>query len=1337
MSAPLVRELNPTGAGPLRSDHCEEDPSPSQLHELFEAQADTRPSQLAVVCGPQRLTYEDLERAANRLAHRLVSHGIGPGQLVGILFRPSEKPILAMLGVLKAGAAYLPLDPSHPADRIEGILSEAKVELLLTEVALEERARALFSGPCVAVETVDGGDDSRIHPADVRLEPEDLCYVLYTSGSTGRPKGVMAEHRNAVGFVAAFRDVCRLTPADRVYQGFALGFDGSVEEIWMALSSGATLVVPGEEVERFGDEVARFLERERITCLSTVPTMLSTVQQELPALRLLIVSGEPCPPELVSRCAKPGRRMLNVYGPTETTVNATAAECRPGEAVTIGRPLAGYRAFVLDEDLQPVAQGDPGELYIGGVGVARGYLGQPVLTSRHFVDASSSLGEPGAKLYRTGDRVRATSEGDLLYLGRLDSQVKIRGYRIELGEIEAVLLENPEIRTAVATVVQRGELPEIAAFVVLRDPSGNLDRGAARDLLRSRLPAPMIPSFLDVVEEIPTLSSGKADRNRLPEPEAPLARVGDQMVAPQNELERCLAATWARLFELPSVSVEDDFFLDLGGYSLLAAQMVSTLRREHGLDVAIRDVYQHATVRKLARHLSAAGPAPRANDRARGRPTSREVLESLPRSTRWACTALQVVSLYCLYGLVSAPLLAATWVLFGLLGGQLALGPAAAASLALLIAFYPALLLVSVALKWLIIGRYRTGRYPVRGLYFYRWWLATRVHAMSGIGLLSGTPLMSLYYRLMGARVGKGCIIDTPHCGAFDLVSIGDLSSIGAETQVLGHRIEDGMLLLGRIEVGNDCFVGIHSALGLDTRMGDGAKLDDMSLLADGEVIEPGGSRRGSPARSASVSLPELPVRRSVARRPVLFGLLHLLAAEGLLALLLVGAAPGLAVFAAALTLGGAAWALASLPVVGPVTTVSLALVAVAAKALLLRRTRPGVYPVESFYHLRKWTADALLRISRAVLHPLYTTIYLPSWLRLLGARIGPRAEISTVSQITPDLVTIEEESFFADGSIIGGRHVFGGYAHYAASRIGKRSFVGNSAILPPGAELGGGCLLGVLSAPPVDQPRTPDGSEWLGSPAFRLPHRKKVEGFDATVTYRPTPVLYAKRLLIDALRILIPSWIGTAGLALFFWSLLAVVRHLGPGHALLLAPLLSISVATGAALCVVGIKRLLMGRFVPVIKPLWSVYVWLNEVVNGAYETIAAPALAPMLGTPLFNAYLRLLGCKVGSHCHIGTTRFSEFDLVEIGDHAAINEGVVIQNHLFEDRIMKSSYLRIGDECSVGNMSVALYDSEMQQGSVLGPLSLLMKGETLPPATSWSGIPNVLLPCRRERSGP
>jgi non-ribosomal peptide synthetase-like protein len=326
---------------------------------------------------------------------------------------------------------------------------------------------------------------------------------------------------------------------------------------------------------------------------------------------------------------------------------------------------------------------------------------------------------------------------------------------------------------------------------------------------------------------------------------------------------------------------------------------------------------------------------------------------------------------------------------------------------------------------------------------------------------------------------------------------------------------------------------------------------------------------------------------------------------------------------------------------------------------------------------------------------------------------------------MTPDLMTIEDESFLADGSMVGGRRLFRGHLHLEPNRVGRRSFVGNNALLPVGADLGENCLLGVLSVPPGGVGfQTPDNTEWLGSPPFQLPYRFKVGGFDITETYQPTFKLCVLRGLIDAMRILIPIIIGLVSLAAYVAYLAVAVYYLPVWAAFLTMPIVAMGIALGAALSVVVIKKLLMGTFEPVIKPLWSVYVWLNEALNGVYESVGAPIMAPLMGTPFFSWYLRLMGCKIGKHCFLETTLFAEFDLVEIGDYAALNAGVVVQNHLFEDRIMKSSYLKIGDECSVGSMSVVLYDSEMKRGSSIGPLSLLMKSEVLPENTRWIGIP-------------
>jgi non-ribosomal peptide synthetase-like protein len=343
-----------------------------------------------------------------------------------------------------------------------------------------------------------------------------------------------------------------------------------------------------------------------------------------------------------------------------------------------------------------------------------------------------------------------------------------------------------------------------------------------------------------------------------------------------------------------------------------------------------------------------------------------------------------------------------------------------------------------------------------------------------------------------------------------------------------------------------------------------------------------------------------------------------------------------------------------------------------------------------------------------------------------MGAKIAPRAEISSVWSFAPELVDVGPESFFADGSIIGGKRVHRGLFEVGVNRIGRRSFVGNSAILPVGVSLGDGCLLGVQSIPPPKDKRTPDGTEWLGSPAFQLTHRVKVEGFDPTVMFAPTFRLLALRGLIDGLRVVIPYYLLLYVATMFSAYLYEVHRFAGAGLMFALAPVVEFAFGLCAVLAVVVLKEFVMGTFKPEIKPLWSVYVWLNEMVNGAYESVVVPIITPLLGTPFVATFLRLMGCRIGRNAYLATTLFSEFDLVEVGDYAALNQGVVVQNHLFEDRVFKSSSLRIGDEASVGNMSVVLYDSEIESGATVGPLSLLMKGERLPGGTRWHGIPTM-----------
>jgi len=1310
---------------------------PQLLHQLFEVQADRRPLECALVYRDRQWSYQEIEDETNRLARHLRALGARPGRLVGIYLDRSERTMIAILAVLKAGAAYVPVDPVNPADRIRHILTEAEVSWLITENALAGTARSLdpalhliIMDQPATIETVSREPSERLAPAETRATPADLCYVMFTSGTTGRPKGIMTEHRHILAFTRAFQDICRIDVTDRVYQGFSLGFDGSVEEYVLAFAGGAPLVVGPSALARHGDETADYLTAHGVTYFSTVPTFLRLVTQEIPSVRLLVVSGEPCSGELVRRWARPGRRLLNVYGPTEATVNTTSWECRPDTAVLIGRPLSGYRTYVLDENRQPVSSG-PGELYIGGEGVARGYLKQPELTAAAFVpDLFSS--DPAARMYRTGDLVEVTDAGDLKFLGRIDSQVKVRGFRIELAEVEAALCECSGVSDAVATTITEDGQTCLAAFVVAR----SIDRGEVRDRLRRRLPAHMIPSFLDTIDKVPRLASGKVDRRNLPPPRARLVDAQRRIVDPSSEWESQLVAMWEELFRTTPVSVEDDFFVDLGGDSLLAAEFVTVLHRRYAVTISLRDVYAHPSIAKLAAVAGEAPvsvtktPAPGGEAEATGdglaastHASSREVWTRTPRLERLASVVLQAVSALALYGLAAVVPLLASLIVLSVAEARRSVGVGAALLVGLLALSYPAWLAVTIALKWLIIGRYREGRWSAYGLYAARFWIARRFQAMSGAGLMAGTPAMSTYYRLMGATVGRWCILDTPFCAAFDLVTIGDESCIGAETQLLAYEIKDGMLRVAPITIGRDCFVGTHCALGLRSRMGHGARLGDLSFLPEDRAIPAGESWRGSPATPGPVAVPD--VQRPPEMRLDSDGI-----GLGYVALAVVVDL----VFAAALVpavavlwlvrADGWTWMVVALVAAVPLWVVSCCGVVAVAKRLVLRQIEPGVYSVEQWLFVRKWFVDALVGLGRTYLRPLYTTIYLPVWLRLLGARIGRLAEISTISQGAPDLFDLGDQSFFADGSMIGGRRFHRGHVEVARSRIGRRSFVGNSAVLSVGSGLGDECLLGVVSTPPEGHLTAPDRTEWLGSPAFLLPHRRRVQGFDESVTFEPTRRLYAHRLFVDAMRILVPGvLVVPAATAVYLFAVVAHAR-LSAGAALALLPVVAAAIGIGVVLAVAALKAIVMGRFEPVVKPLWCSYVWWNEVVNGAWETVAAPALTPLVGSPLFNVFLRTMGCRIGRCASVHTTLFSEFDLVAVGGWTALNEGVVVQNHLFEDRIMKSSRVTIGEGCSVGTMAVILYDSELRPGSALDPLSLVMKGSVVPAGERWVGIP-------------
>ena len=575
------------------------------LHQLFETQAARRPEAVAVVCNGHCLTYRQLNQQANQLAHFLRTLGVGPEVYVGICVERSLAMLVGLLGILKAGGVYVPLDPTYPPERLAFILADTQTPFVLAQTHLVDR----LPPTSAKVICVDGDWDSitqqsNTNPANLTTA-DNLAYVTYTSGSTGQPKGVCIPHRGVVRLVMHTNYVT-LTASNIILQFAPLAFDASTFEIWGSLLHGARLVVAPPRALSV-EELGQLLQDSQVTVLwltaNLFQHMVDRQRASLRQLRQLLAGGDMLSAPHVRQALQEmtAGTLINGYGPTE---NTTFTCCYPvtessqaGQSVPIGRPVANTQVYVLDDALQPVPVGVPGELYTGGDGLARGYFNRPELTAERFIPHPFSA-TPGTRLYKTGDLVRYRADGTLEFLGRLDHQVKVRGFRIEPGEIEAVLGQHPQVREAV--IVAQEETPgekRLVAYVVMHQ-SCEQTPGELRRFLQGKLPAYMVPSAFMVLEALPLTTNGKIDRLALPIPARHQAR-DSVFIAPRMPLEEQLATLWATLLNVSPISVHDDFFA-LGGHSLLATQMVSRLRDAFQVELPLRCLFEAPTVAGLA-----------------------------------------------------------------------------------------------------------------------------------------------------------------------------------------------------------------------------------------------------------------------------------------------------------------------------------------------------------------------------------------------------------------------------------------------------------------------------------------------------------------------------------------------------------------------------------------------------------------------------------------------------------------------------------------------------------------------------------------------------------------
>jgi len=567
------------------------------FQQLFEEQVERTPDGEAVVFGEQTLSYRELNRRVNRLAHYLRSLGVGPEILVGICVERSVEMVVGILGILKAGGAFVPLDPTYPRDRLAFMIKDSGIEVLLTQERLIE-ALPPYGGKIVDLNS-SYKTYSDENP-DSGATPQNVAYVIYTSGSTGTPKGVVVAHRGLCNLAWAQIRSFQVRPTSRVLQFAALSFDASVTELAMALLRGATLVLASREDLMPGERLLALLREQAITTVTFPPSVLALLSlRNLPTLRTIIVAGEACWAELVEHWAIDGRLFCNAYGPTENTVCISIAECvADGSKPTIGKPIANVQVYVLDENMRPAPLGVPGELFVGGEGLARAYLNRPDLTAARFLpDPFSTVA--GDRLYRTGDLVRYLPSGQLEFLGRVDQQVKLRGFRIELGEIEAVLCRHEAVRDAIvlAREEKTGE-KRLVAYVV-----GKVETPALRTYLQERLPDYMIPSAWVTLDAMPLTTNGKVDRKALPAPDSQRPELSSAYIAPRSAIEREIAEVWQEALSIESVGVNDNFF-DLGGHSLQAVQVHGKLRAKFEKNLLLFELFQFPTIAAMAKYIN-------------------------------------------------------------------------------------------------------------------------------------------------------------------------------------------------------------------------------------------------------------------------------------------------------------------------------------------------------------------------------------------------------------------------------------------------------------------------------------------------------------------------------------------------------------------------------------------------------------------------------------------------------------------------------------------------------------------------------------------------------------
>ena len=1318
------------------------------LADIFESTARRCPSRPALIFGQEVLTYQELNSRSEIAANRLLDSGVRTGDIVGLWMDRGIELLVLQLAVAKSGAAWLPLDAQTPASRVVDCLQDAKAVGLISSGLLNDSSppwmmpcrvwdpKELLGSTRTQEDPQDRYQDLPKWPSHLRrnVQPSDPAYVIYTSGSTGKPKGIVVSQQSICHFLRAENDVLGVCSDDKVYQGFSVAFDMSFEEIWISYLAGASLwIAPGEtaiDLHRVQDALAT----HRLTVLHTVPSAAALLDASLPHLRLLNLGGEPCTESVAERWITPERRVYNSYGPTEAAVSTSMIELRGQQQITIGRPLANVAMLVLPQESnsssQPVRVGEVGELCLAGPGLALGYLNQPELTMRKFSFRPDLIPVGDQRIYFTGDLARMRPDGQVECLGRTDDQIKIRGYRVELGDIESVLSKMPGVGAACVVLRESHSGPALVGFVQAI-PRQNLACQEIRLAMAQSLPGYMIPSRIEVVDELPRLVSGKVDRAQLRVIALDaVSLTEDESEPPQGDAERVLFEEVARLLPGRALKRHSDFFDELGGHSLLAARLVSALRqRPEFVHASVTSIYRARTLEKIAAEFSGLSQQSRVDSQPR------RLIHSAAR--RWACGVAQGLVLPFIIVLRMAPWLAPFFCYHYLTGEPEDSDFLAVVAAIVTFAIATGLQFLAVWAIKRLTGCLQAGSYPLWGLVYFRWWIVDRLMDVPAIHLLYGTNLYELWLRALGAKVGREVCIGSVILRVPDLLHVADRVSLGHGCMLENAKVQSGRLILGTIVIEEDATVDSYTVLEPNTRVGVASRVCAQSAVLMGHSVSAGRKAHGAPARDVGAAKTDRPRPPPVSSRGA--ALLRLRYAGSAF---LISALFYLPVFPAFMLMDRidlaeiwTFWASESVAALffkyfilalpaSALLVVATVVLASLTRKVFIPRLQPGRWPVHGREYFIQWAITLIQQTCLTVLRGIHATVYAGLWCRLLGASVGRDAEISTAVGFTPELLDLGAETFVADAAMLGDPLIDNGWMSLKRTRIADRTFVGNQAYVADGTDLPSEVLIGVLSTAPSSGVAR-SGQTWLGSPPLALPQREPTLGFPESLTFRPSTMRRVARGFTEALRIVVPQAYIVASGYVIVLSVMPLAES-GDWPALVLAlALCGLSFGVLSLLALAMLKWLLIGRYESRSAAMWTPFVWVSEAITNVYESLVVPSFVNYLrGTPWLPAVLRTLGCHIGAGVYLDSTDFTEFDCVHIGAHCELNGMALPQTHLFEDRVMKIDHVRIEDGVTMGARSIALYGSKVGEGACLGPLTLIMKGEQVGAGTSWQGVP-------------